>query len=374
MAARLLLLITVASSLIGYLGLRLSPGLGWPVWAGVTVLLSVVLLYPLSWRRKGVFSSDAFRNLSHFGMGVVSFLFSLVVARDIALLPFTWWKPEWIEPLFGRNSSLTVLAATMALVIFGTYWARSGPRVREVNVPIDGLPPELDGFRIAQISDLHVGPAIDRPYVERVVKMVNQLEPDATVLTGDIADGHHEAHREDVSPLGRLKPLDRLFYVPGNHEYYFGGPQWIEEFQAQGMKALLNSNVVFEHRGKKIMMAGVLDPAARIASPQAKPDAKAALATSQNTHAPDLKILLSHHPGIAREANELGYDLQLSGHTHGGQFFPWTLVIGRVHEFHKGLERVGRMWIYVNPGTGSWGPQIRLGTTPEITLLSLRRA
>ncbi len=369
--ARLFILLVAASSVFAYLGMRLGTGLGWPIWVFIGLLLGAIVSYPLTFRRSHDGFMKSFRWFVHLDMGFLSFLFCLVVARDLIFFPFYWFKPEVALAAFGATSSLFVIALSVAALAVGVWKAASGPHIKRVRVPIAGLPSDLEGYSIAQISDLHVGPTIGRSYVEKVVRMVSSLKADLTVLTGDIADGNADEFRHVIEPLRELTRDTPALYVPGNHEYYWDGPAWIREFENLGIKALLNSKRILSRGAAEILVAGVVDPAARIAHPRLKPDPKAAL--GEGDDAP-LKILLSHHPGIAREAADLGFDLQLSGHTHAGQFFPWTLVVSRVHEFAHGLKACGSMWVYVNPGTGSWGPPIRLGTTTEITLLELKRA
>lgn len=370
---RLIIALTIIGSLFLYLGLRLSPGLGWPLWAALALLVGGVVAYPFLWRgSKNQTPLQAFvKWLIYMDMGYLSFLATLTVLRDLLFFPFVWFKPDWAERILGADGSLSVLLLSFVALAIGVWKARTGLHVKTVEVPIEGLPEKLEGYKIAQISDLHVGPTIGLPYVERVVQMVNSLDPNLTVLTGDIADGNIEVFEPVIAPLRELKPAGRALYVPGNHEYYWNGPRWIRAFEELGLKALLNSRAILDHEGHEVLVAGVVDPAARMAQPGLKPDAKAA-------HGPEsqaaLKILLSHHPGIAREAASHGFHLQLSGHTHGGQFFPWTLVVAKVHEFSRGLSACARMWVYVNPGTGSWGPPVRMGTLPEITLLLLKRA
>lgn len=197
-----------------------------------------------------------------------------------------------------------------------------------------------------------------------MVSKVNSLEADLIVLTGDIGDGPVKKFRKDISPLGFLKAKHGSFFVTGNHEYYWNANEWLGVMNNLGIINLINRGKVLVHQNKKILVAGVPDPVSRLL-----PDLMGMLETES-----DYKILLSHRPGIAGQASQAGYNLQLSGHTHGGQFFPWTLVVRFVHEMSKGLHRVNDMWLYVSPGTGSWGPLIRLGTTPEITLLTLTQS
>jgi predicted MPP superfamily phosphohydrolase len=300
----------------------------------------------------------------------MSFLFSVTAVRDLIFWPSQFFAPKVFDLVFSAHGSVGLLALATLGLLYGAWQAASGPRIIAVQVPIRNLPRGLHGFKIAQISDLHVGPKIGAKYVQRVVKKVRELEPNLTVLTGDIADGDLKHLREAVLPLQQLGSPS--LYVPGNHEYYWDGPSWIRHFEALGLEPLLNSNKLIEHNEQTILVAGVVDPAARMVHSGLRPDA--ALAMGPKNDKASVKILLAHNPSIAREAERVGFDLQISGHTHAGQFFPWTLVVRHVHEFSKGLKACGTMWVYVNQGTGSWGPQVRFGSSTEITLLTLTPA
>jgi predicted MPP superfamily phosphohydrolase len=302
-------------------------------------------------------------------MAEISFLLPLVLARDAIGLPLIALLPNTALTLFLPVGNTFIVVASLAMLVEGLRRASTGPRVRTIEVRSAKIPQELDGFKIVQISDLHVSSTIKRDYVEDVVTITNALEPDLIALTGDIADGTVTTIQSDVAPLAQLNPKGRVFYVTGNHEYYWFGQEWIDAMSRLGATPLLNSSQTIETRGKSLIIAGVIDPAAALESPGVRPDTEAAI---RGTDPSLYRILLAHHPGIAEKAERAGFDLQLSGHTHGGQFFPWTLVVRKVHKFNLGLFKHGRMHVYVNPGTGTWGPPIRLGTHPEITLLVLR--
>jgi predicted MPP superfamily phosphohydrolase len=247
--------------------------------------------------------------------------------------------------------------------------ALRGPHVRHVDIPVAGLDPDLEGLRIVQISDLHVGPTIGLTYVRNVVRMANALQPDLVALTGDLVDGSVARLARHVAPLAGLAPAGRVFLALGNHDYYSGAEAWTAHFRGLGMRVLLNEAAVIRRGGATLVVGGVLDPsAARFARDQApRPDL-----ASAPTAGRAFRLLLAHNPRLARLGEQAGFDLQLSGHTHAGQFFPWTLAVRWVHAPHAtGLTRRGRMWVYVSPGTGSWGPPVRFGTKPELTLLRL---
>jgi len=242
--------------------------------------------------------------------------------------------------------------------------------VSEVRVPIARLPAELEGLRIAQISDLHVGPMIRGGYVERVVQRVLDLKPDLIAVTGDLADGVPEKLKVQVQPLSKLKAPLGVYYVTGNHEYYWGAQAWIDKAAELGFIPLLNENRIVSVRGSKVLVAGVTDTFAEQFIPSHRSDPAKAAATDEK---PALKILLAHRPDSCLEAEPAGFDLQLSGHTHGGQFFPFSLLIPLFHRYWRGLNRHGRLWLYVNQGTGYWGPPDRFAVPSEITLLHMTK-
>jgi predicted MPP superfamily phosphohydrolase len=304
---------------------------------------------------------------SYLSMAWLSFLLVLTLGRDVVLL-ITMVSPVLSHVhAYARDAGVTiVIAASWVALIVGALVALRGPRVRTVDIPFEGLHPDLDGFRIAQISDLHVGRTIRRRYVARVVALTNALHADLITLTGDMVDGPVDRLADDVAPLRDLAQNGRGFFVLGNHDCYAGAGPWAAHFREMGYTVLLNTHTTVEHGTARIVVGGVLDPAVR---PGPKPDVAAA-----NAPPAALRLLLAHNPKSAPAAERAGFDLQLSGHTHAGQFFPWTLAVRLVHAPHvAGLSREGRMWVYVSAGTGTWGPPVRFGTNPELTLIRLVR-
>ena len=239
--------------------------------------------------------------------------------------------------------------------------------MKRIDIAIDELPEELDGYRIVQWSDVHVGPTIQRRFVQTLVYRTNALEADAIAITGDLIDGYLDDLRDQVQPLAQLRARDGVFYVTGNHEYYWRASEWVKEFARLGLEFLKNEHAIVERGNAKLVIAGVTDPVGRYTHKQ---DVGAALA---NAPAGATKVLLSHRPQTARAASERGVDVQLSGHTHGGQFFPFNLLIRFFQPIVAGLHRVGRTWLYVSRGTGYWGPPSRLGVHGEITVITLTR-
>jgi predicted MPP superfamily phosphohydrolase len=235
------------------------------------------------------------------------------------------------------------------------------PRVVRVAVPIANLPPDLAGLRIVQLSDLHVGPTIRRRFVTAVVQTANALYPDLVAVTGDVADGYVKELRDHVAPLADLRAPLGTFFVTGNHEYYWDPLGWILELERLGISVLSNEHRLIERGEGRLLLAGVTDLSAAS-------DPRAAIAGAPQSH---VRVLLAHQPRSAFAARDAGFDLQLSGHTHGGQYFPFNLLVRLFQPFVAGLHRLEAMWLYVSRGTGYWGPPLRVGAPSEITLIEL---
>lgn len=356
-----------------YIGLRLLPALAFgPVAMGACVLLLVMLalLVPTGLlasrfsKRRG---ADQLAWIGLVAMGFFSSLLVLTVLRDAALAALA--LASVTSTAFERVSAASVPAAAFTVSLIGFFNARRVARVVHVEVPIDGLPAALQGYVIVQISDIHVGPTIKRGYLNAIVTRVNALEPDAIAITGDLVDGTVQQLRSHTEPLARLAGRDGTFFVTGNHEYYSGANAWIKELRRLGVKVLLNEHVICERDGAALMIAGVTDFTAHMFDPLHSSNPRAAAAGLR--HAVSARILLAHQPRSAPAALEAGYDLQLSGHTHGGQFFPWNLFVPLQQPFTAGLHRLGRMWVYTSRGTGYWGPPKRFGAPSEISCIRL---
>lgn len=332
-----------------YLGLRLATH--WSHWIVIALIFGGIMSFPF----RKFFRYQL--HLIYAGMGLLTYVTVFTLLRDLI-----YFSTGILYPV------TYVLILTSISLIIGFINAASGPKIKRISIPVMNLRPELVGLKIAQISDLHIGATIRRPYVEKVVRKINKLESDLVVLTGDIGDGRVEHYRSDVAPLAKMKSRYGSFFIPGNHEYYWNVNEWLTVMNNLGIINLVNRGKVIHHHTASVLIAGIPDPVGRLA-----PDLIGVQDSASGEKA-DYRILLSHRPGIAHEAAKSGFDLTLAGHTHGGQFFPWTIVVKFVHKINLGLHRVGDMWIYVNPGTGSWGPLIRLGTTPEITLLTLTQS
>lgn len=307
---------------------------------------------------------------SYLSMAWVSFALVLTLARD-ALLLLTAWTPMLADAhaLISQAGVPLVLIGAFVTLGIGALAAYRGPEIKHVTVAIDGLHPDLHGFSIAQISDLHVGRTIRAAYVRRVVALTQSQSPDIVALTGDIVDGPVERLSHSVAPLAELARDGRAFFVLGNHDCYSGARAWTAHFKAMGMRVLLNEHAMVAKGAARLLVGGVLDPAVAMTTPGAGPRPDLAV---EGAGPAALKLLLAHNPRIAPAGARAGFHLQLSGHTHAGQFFPWTLAVRFVHAPHvAGLSREGGMWVYVSAGTGSWGPPVRLGTRLELTVIRL---
>jgi predicted MPP superfamily phosphohydrolase len=374
-------LIVYALSLLlhGYIGWRLLPPLSLSAGATAAAMLLLAasaLLVPAPlllrtgrWPRR---ASDLLHWIGYLAMGVFSSLLVLSLLREPLLLGallWEWARPGSIDlPALQRSSAIAVLALTATVSLFGLYNARRTAAVRDVTVPIAGLPRALAGFTIVQLTDVHVGSTIKRGYLERIVRRVNGLDADLVALTGDIVDGTAAHLRGDVAPLAELRSRHGTYYVPGNHEYYHGVDAWLAEWRRLGMQVLLNEGRVIEHGGVRLLIGGVADYSAHHFDPAHRSDPVAAARTPV---AVAVKILLAHQPRSAPAAAKAGFDLQLSGHTHGGQFLPWNFFVPLQQPFVAGLQRMGRLLVYTSRGTGYWGPPLRFGAPSEITRLRL---
>jgi hypothetical protein len=356
-----------------YIGLRLLPGMevgmlgmliGIILLALSAVLVRIGLVAP-SLRRSRWSGPLAWTGL--LAMGFFSSLLVLTLARDVLLLVLTLTGA--VGPALVRNSAVGVPLLALAVTAIGFVNARRLARVVRIDVPIAGLPQELAGYAIAQISDIHVGPTIKRAYLNAIVNKVNSLKPDAIAITGDLVDGSVQRLALHTEPLARLSAPDGAFFVTGNHEYYSGAEQWIAEVRRLGLRVLLNEHVIRRRGQASLMIAGVTDFTAQHFNPAHKSDPHLAAAGAPEDVA--VKVLLAHQPRSAPAAADAGFDLQLSGHTHGGQFFPWNLFVPLQQPFVAGLNRVRSLWVYTSRGTGYWGPPKRFGAPSEITLVRL---
>lgn len=295
-------------------------------------------------------------------LGWFSTLLVLTLLRDVSLLLVA--DPAWPE-----RSAVAVIALSAFVSAVGFLNARRTARIVDVVVRLENLPAALDGLTIAQLTDIHIGPTIKRGYVRRIVDKVNSIGADVIAITGDVVDGRVGRLLADAEPLAALRARHGAFVVTGNHEYYSGADEWLEAFRGLGLKPLVNEHVVIDQGGGSLVLAGVNDYNAAAVEPAHTSDPAAALRGSPDG-AP--RVLLAHQPRSAPAAAEAGFDLQLSGHTHGGQFWPWNHLVRLQQPYVAGLKRHGDLWVYTSRGTGYWGPPKRFGAPSEITRITLR--
>lgn len=369
-------IITVIMSLASfYVGTRLMQS-DWLfshrriVWLFFALFIAIQILGPLLYRLYPDGFSDMFALhwVTYTTLGLFASLFFYTVFSDVILLVLNWIGRSDDAINLERRNLFLVGSLTLGTTLIGMAQATNGPRVEEVEVPIKDLPEAFHGFRIAQISDLHVGPTIRKPYVENVVKLTTEAKPDLIALTGDFSDGAVEHLREDIWPLARLTAPYGKYFVTGNHDYYWDPKAWLSLHEEMGSQLLINEHRVIEKNGQKLVIAGVTDISAGSGYLDHASDPKKA---AKDAPAGAPKILLAHQPASYKEAHAAGFDLQLSGHTHAGQFFPWSVVVKLAQKYYKGLNRHENMWVYVNRGTGYWGPPIRFAVPSEITIIKL---
>ncbi|MEU0954674.1 metallophosphoesterase [Streptomyces niveus] len=263
----------------------------------------------------------------------------------------------------GRAVALASGAAATATVGYGAYTALGPPRIKHITVPLARLDPAANGFRIALISDIHLNVLVGRDRTRQLVDLLNGTEPDLVALVGDLVEDADVADQgRAAEPLADLRATHGAFFVTGNHEFYSGAAQWVRFVQGLGLRTLRNERVALPG----FDLAGVEDESG--AEQDDGPDYEAALGGRDRDRA---VVLLAHQPAQVEEAARYGVDLQLSGHTHGGQLWPFNHLMGLSEPNVAGLSRHGDTLLYVTRGTGFWGPPVRLGAEPDITVVEL---
>jgi len=362
-------------SLPGYIGLRLLPALSIgaaEVAVGIALLACACVLIPVSIRARSMKNqrvADAVAWVGFIAMGFLSSLFVLTLLRDVLLLAVALLEGGTQAASFSVVSAQSALALAVFSTVAGLGFARRRPGVVEIDIPVAHLPQALHGFSIVQITDVHVGPTIKRGFVEAIVARVNALKADVIAVTGDLVDGSVQQLAPHTAPMAKLSARHGAYFVTGNHEYYSGERAWTQEITRLGMTVLKNRHVVLTHDGASLVLAGVTDYGAHHFDPAQRSDPSAALRGAPA--GAGAKVLLAHQPSSAPAAADAGFDVQLSGHTHGGQFWPWNLFVRYFQPFTSGLHRLRNLWVYVSRGTGYWGPPNRFGVPSEITRIRL---
>ena len=302
-------------------------------------------------------------------LGMFSSLFVLSLLRAVLLPVLSWLglpTQDWTNASAYGVVGLALLATATGFVL-----ARMSPRVVRIDIPIDDLPPDLQGFRIVQITDLHIGRTIRRKYLQNVVDKVNALQADVVVITGDVVDGSVSDLREHVAPLQQLQAPDGVALVLGNHELYSGAIPWVQEFRRLGLQVLLNEHFIVRRGAATLAVAGVTDHSTGRFHAELACDPQGAIRGLGE--ACDVRVLLAHQPVTATAGAAAGYHLALHGHTHGGQWWPWNYFVRMQQPVVRGLHRFEQMWSYTSVGTGYWGPPKRHFRS-EIGLITLSPA
>ncbi|GAB2939361.1 metallophosphoesterase [Micromonospora polyrhachis] len=273
--------------------------------------------------------------------------------------------------LLARGAAIFAGLTAAGITGYGVRTALSPPQVDRVQIPLAKLPRSMDGLRIATVSDIHIGPLAGRAHTERIVSVINRLDADIVAVVGDLVDGTVAELGGAAAPLRDLRAKHGSYFVTGNHEYYSGVEEWVVEVDRLGLRVLQNERQEIQARGGVLDLAGVNDPAGEGLGFAAGPDFAAALG-DRDTSRP--VVLLAHQPIQVHEAAKHGVDLQLSGHTHGGQMVPFNLLVGLQQPVTAGHATIDDTQVYVTNGAGFWGPPVRVGAPPQVTLVELRSA
>ncbi len=305
----------------------------------------------------------------NWAFGAILFLAILLIVLDALGLVTLLVRRR--GPIVSTRLRYAAAVIAMGLAGIAVHQATRLPEAKDIEVAIPDLPPAFDGYRLVQLTDLHLSRLFQADWARGVVDRTNGLGADLIVVTGDLIDGSVEARRADVEPLRDLRAPDGVWMIPGNHEYYFGYEEWMRRFGELGLRGLTNRHAVIRRGEAQMVLAGLADLRAE-ANGQDGPDIDAALAGAP-AGAP--VILLEHQPRNAQERASRA-DLQLSGHTHGGMIRGLEVMVARANNgFVSGTYRVGDMTLYLSNGTGLWpGFALRLGRPPEITHITLRPA
>ena len=351
-----------------------ASGQKWPlavVVAATIVFVGTLLAFPWLMFRGHGRGSDRLAITGDIVLGIIWVLFAWSVLGNI--LRVILWAFGVPDPARARVVATAVLAVSAILLVWGNREAMRVPRVKRVEVAISGLGAGLDGMRVVLLTDTHYGPINRTRWSQRVSDAVNALDADIVCHTGDIADGTVGQRREQAAPLGTIRARLAKTYVTGNHEYFGEAQGWLDHMQSLGWEALHNRHIVVECEGARLIVAGVDDRTAKGSGrPGHGSDHAAALAGADRTIP---VLLLAHQPKQVDGAVEHGIHLQISGHTHGGQIWPFHFLVRTDQPVVAGLSRHGAYTqLYTSRGTGFWGPPFRVFAPSEISVLVLRAA
>ena len=307
-----------------------------------------------------------FQWIGFVGMGAFGLLLVTTSVSDLVL--FIASRMTVVDASWLQGRALVVIGIVIPALVWGFYVSRR-PETKRIEVKIPGLDPSLEGFKIVQISDVHIGETLTRDFAKLVTDQVNSLSPDLVAITGDMIDGSVARLRDEVAPLGGLRGKHGVFYVTGNHEYYHGGASWEAEGRNLGFTVLHN-----EHRvvaDGKLVVGGVTDMEGARFSEAHAPRVELAFAQAP---AGVPRILLAHQPRFAKQAKDSQVSLMLSGHTHGGQIFPFMMFVLLQQPVIGGFAVIHGVPTYTSNGTGYWGPPFRIGPRGEVTEIILKAA
>jgi predicted MPP superfamily phosphohydrolase len=349
-----------------------EPWRGWAV-AAVVLLAASLVLQPISERLLRPRVSRLLAWPAALWMGFAFLLLILLAATDLilGLGGAAAWAAgaEAPDPVAAaRTRAGAVLLVALLAGAAGMRGALRPPRVRRVEILLARWPRVLDGLRIVQISDIHIGPLLDGAFARALTERVNALQPDLVAVTGDLVDGSVRSVGDQVEPFADLRARHGVFFVTGNHDHYSGARSWVGRVQELGMRPLRNEHVAIEHGDGVFDLAGVDDHHGSWVSPDGGEDLDAALSERDPARA---CVLLAHDPSTFKRAAGR-VDLQLSGHTHGGQIWPFKYLVKLAVPFVAGLYERDGSRLYVSCGTGFWGPPMRIGAPAEITEITLR--
>jgi predicted MPP superfamily phosphohydrolase len=350
--------------------LVLEPALAspWRELATALVVLAGISIFanPIGGRMFGPAVGRALGWPAYLWLGTVFYLLIGLWTSDVVLLVL---GASGVEA--ARVRAAVVCAAALATAAAGAWSALRTPAVKRVELAIEGWPRALAGYRIVQISDIHVGSLIRRSFVKRLVARCNALQPDVLAITGDLVDGSVRHYGAELAPFAELRARDGVYFVTGNHDHYSGAEPWVQRVQELGIDVLRNRRVALGSDGARIELAGVDDVSSRRLDARGGYDLRAAL-DGWDRSTP--LVLLSHHPSTFDDARARGVHLQLSGHTHGGQLWPFSWMVRLQTRYVAGVYRSGGSQLYVSRGTGFWGPPMRVLAPAEITELVLSDA
>ena len=292
---------------------------------------------------------------------------------EVAVPPSTPGAEPGHDPsrrlLLARGAAIFAGLTAAGITGYGVRTALGPPRIDRVQIPLAKLPRSMDGLRIATVSDIHLGPLLGRAHTERIVATINRLDADLVAVVGDLVDGTVAELGDAAAPLADLQSRYGAFFVTGNHEYYSGAQEWVAEVRRLGLRVLANERQEILARGGALDLAGVNDLAGEELEPAAGPDFEAALGGRDPSRP---VVLLAHQPINVHEAAKHGVDLQLSGHTHGGQLAPFNYLVRLQQPAVSGYATIDGTQLYVTNGAGFWGPPVRVGAPPQVTLVELR--